>query len=344
MITITPFNPQNAQEIAGAYQRFMAVANTQYQWPGDPIPLEMFLPVLQTGLFEGYCIYDDANCVGFFLLERNEVNVLDARLMYLDEHVSQKIAVNALFQRMLSDYESRDFDTVSIPLLGSAVQEWVNYTGWNAFKPVGQIVFALDFADTLAIEVFGKLINQAETELPPNMQIKPWADVDKKTDLPLIEDLIFTCFGKAVDSLWDPRFRDRTKISQIIDYVTSNNMGAYGTFIHQATLVLYDNNKPIGFCFTNMLFPGEANIPLIGIHPDYQGKHLARRLLMQASLETIKLVQTGELLAMKITATTPSHNNAAVRMYRHCGFTEQYWYPHIYLTKQMLKDKPLSPC
>ena len=342
MITITDFNPQRATDIESAYERFTQVANEQYQWPGATIPFEQFLPVLQTGLFVGYCIYDDDECVGYFLMEHNESNVYEARLMYLDAHISQKIAVNLLFEKIKADFKTHDFDSISIALLGSAVQEWVNYTGWHGFKPIGQVVMSLDFANPLSLEIFRKV--SAETSvIPPDstIKLKPW---DNAFRTPELQQLIYTCFNKAVDALWDPRLSDIAYIPQVIDFITSNNFGAYGTFVDKATLLLFDANKPIGFCFVNMLFPGEVNIPLIGVHPDYQNRKLARLLLQQSCMETVKLIQTGEILATKITATTATHNHAAIKMYRHLGFTEQYWYPHIYITRAMLTTLPATPC
>ena len=91
------------------------------------------------------------------------------------------------------------------------------------------------------------------------------------------------------------------------------------------TSVLLYKNKPVGFCFMNIT-DTKANIPIVGIKKEHQGKGLAKYLLQNSMDKIIKKYPITE-----VNTCTDTENISALKMYKNAGFKEDYTYIQSYL-------------
>ncbi|MGD9581450.1 MAG: GNAT family N-acetyltransferase, partial [Vampirovibrionia bacterium] len=81
----------------------------------------------------------------------------------------------------------------------------------------------------------------------------------------------------------------------------------------------------------NLTTPQKANVPLIGLLPEAQGKGFSLHLLKNTVLSFINEVIEARLDCMEVNATVETDNYPALKMYRKVGFREDYHYPHAYI-------------
>ena len=98
----------------------------------------------------------------------------------------------------------------------------------------------------------------------------------------------------------------------------------------EATSILMCDRYPVGFCFMNKT-NDIANIPIVAIKKDHQGRGLSK-LMLKHSLDTvIESVKNGKSNISEINTCTETNNFQALKLYRHLGFKEDYSYPQSYL-------------
>ena len=74
-----------------------------------------------------------------------------------------------------------------------------------------------------------------------------------------------------------------------------------------------------------------ANIPIVAIKKEHQGKGLSKHLLKESVEKLIEMVENGKKPITEVNTTTETNNFQALKMYRHLGFKEDYNYPQSYL-------------
>ena len=74
-----------------------------------------------------------------------------------------------------------------------------------------------------------------------------------------------------------------------------------------------------------------ANIPIVAIKKEHQGRGLSKHMLKRLVDKLIEWVDSGEKHILEVNTCTETNNFQALKMYRHLGFKEDYNYPQSYL-------------
>lgn len=105
-------------------------------------------------------------------------------------------------------------------------------------------------------------------------------------------------------------------------YVNWAEKAIRGTFDDFA-YVLYDRDKPIGFCSIKKIRTNAVSFGLVGLSADYRGSGLAKYLLDNV----LVLLQKDTMQYVEV--VTQGRNYAAQRLYQKCGFvtkSTELWY------------------
>ncbi|MEZ4573661.1 MAG: hypothetical protein R2857_01805 [Vampirovibrionales bacterium] len=256
---------------------------------------------------------------------------LDVKVVYLDDSILDKKRPDSLFNRFLEDAKGwDDWSVASYPMLGPRQFEYIRYMTWPGFTPVGQAVVRFDLQDVLSQAIFEGL---KLDPLPEGYHMTTYMPAyERDVTLALAE-----AFESSVDALWDPRFRSLDGMKECMQFVQS---GAYGLFYPNATAVLLNpDKKAVGACLLNVVSPTEANIPMIGLLKSERGKKLGQHLLAHTVRQVINLKRSGQLPIKLVSATVATGNLSAVRMYRHIGFQEAFWYPHLFQERNRVMSR-----
>jgi len=210
--------------------------------------------------------------------------------------------------------------TTTYPLLGKQDDFVCDITHYG-FKLVGLAVTRFKFDDISSVAV---LKNAPAPELPEGYTIKNWDIVYREKAVEIINE----SFKDASDALFDPRFLTKEGCEDIVGKILD---GVYGEFLPQATKVVLYNDEPVGICFVNITGGAIGNIPLVGVKNDHLKKGLGNALVYFALKNVFEMVQNKTLNLSEINASVETDNHAAVKMYRYCGFKEDYHYPQAYL-------------
>ena len=105
----------------------------------------------------------------------------------------------------------------------------------------------------------------------------------------------------------------------------------YAEFLPEATTVLLYKGKPAGFCFMNLTGGQIANIPIMALKKEHQGKGLSKHMLKKSVDKLIEMAESGRCPITEVNTTTETNNFQALKLYRHIGFKEDYNYPQAYL-------------
>ena len=74
-----------------------------------------------------------------------------------------------------------------------------------------------------------------------------------------------------------------------------------------------------------------ANIPIVAIKKEHQGKGLSKYMLKRSIDQLLRWVDAREKPITEVNTNTETNNFQALKMYRHLGFKEDYNYPQSYL-------------
>ena len=141
-------------------------------------------------------------------------------------------------------------------------------------------------------------------------------------------EIVHEAFTTSADALFDPRFTTLNGTRDIIDKIVNN---VYAEFLPEATSVLMCSGTPVGFCFMNLTGGQIANIPIVAIKKEHQGRGLSKHMLKASVEQLLKWADSGEKPVTEVNTCTETNNFQALKMYRHLGFKEDYNYPQSYL-------------
>ena len=308
---------------AGVYNDFVMRAKDDYKFELEPLAYDDFIDSLKENLMECIILLEDDIPTGFLVyttmisesLELNIIhcigsdNITAKRKVLLDKFVELN---NGLMQEKGTTY----------PLLGiqnDFAQEIVLY----GFKLTGIVVLRFFFNAYSCMGILNHLPLVSE-QLPYDYSVVSW---DEYYHLRDSYNIIYETFKSTNDAQFDPRFKTQKGVKSIINQIIQS---IYGDFIPQATKVLLYRNKPVGICFVNITGGMIANIPLVGIYKDHQGKGLGQALLQASVIEICHMMSKGELNLSEVNVSTDTDNHSAIKMYRHIGFKEDYCYTQAY--------------
>ena len=305
----------------GVYNDFCSVAKSDYMFELDPLDYQGFIDAIEKNLIKCIVLLENHIPTAFLVYttaisESIELNIIHC-LGNEDLLTKRKILVERFLQE--TEQERQD-KVVCYPLLG--VQS--NFTSDIAhfgFKFVGLVVLRFMMDDQTSEEI---LKSSPMYPQDTNYSVVSWDNIyfDKAVEV------IHEGFSKASDALFDTRYKTVEGTSDILDKIINN---IYGEFLPESTSVLLYKGEPCGFCFTNITAGRIANIPLVAIAEEHQGKGLAKYLIKKSVETLVEKTHNGEREFTEVNVSAETNNISALKMYRHIGFKEDYSYPQSYL-------------
>lgn len=319
---------QSMEPVRTMYGVFQSMAQAEYGWHDRPIDFDDLKHLVAQGVIKGLVAYDGVTeeIKGFLLYMVEAHQAIELNVVYIPHDQPWKALFDTMMKAFLAIIRHiPGWTTVSFPMLG--VQErFVLTAPWYGFKLRGQAIQSFDLMEELSLPV----LHKQHTEIPPvpeGYRFTPWKN--KYRDA--IADAIYQSFKDTDDALWDPRFQSLDGAYQAIDVMQDNMMGI---FKPEWCTMMLQGDRPVGFCFLVQTGGIEANIALIGLHPDVQEKGLGKQLFRQSLITIVQGIIDKRWMLGKITATMSTDFPPAVHLYRRFGFVEQENYPHAYLTHQ----------
>ncbi|MBR1681643.1 GNAT family N-acetyltransferase [bacterium] len=306
---------------AGVYNDFRSVASSDYMFELDPLEYQDFIDAIDKDYVKCIVLLENHIPTAFLVYttaisESIELNVIHC-LGNEDLLAKRKL----LIERFLQETEKeRSEKVVCYPLLG--VQSgFTSDIAHYGFKFVGLAVLRFMMNNKNSEEVLNSVAQEPQDE---SYKITTWENMyyDKAVEV------IHEGFKTASDALFDTRYLTKEGTDDILDKIVN---GVYGEFLPETTSVLMHNGRPCGFCFTNITGGKIANIPLVSISKEHQGKGLAKHLIKKSVSNILKMVHSGERDFTEVNVSAETNNIPALKMYRHIGFKEDYSYPQAYL-------------
>ncbi|MBQ3312079.1 GNAT family N-acetyltransferase [bacterium] len=306
---------------AGVYNDFYSVAKTDYKFELDPLDYTGFIDSIKKNLIKCIVLLENHIPTAFLVYttaisESIELNVIHC-LGNEDLLTKRKILVERFLQE--TEQERKD-KVVCYPMLGSQ-STFTSDIAHYGFQFVGLVVLRFFMNDKLSEDILHNSPSVPEDE---NYTVVSWNNSYFDDAVRIIHET----FSEASDALFDTRYKSIEGTTDILDKIINN---VYGEFLPEFTSVLLYNGEPCGFCFTNITAGTIANIPLVAITKEHQGKGLAKYMLKHSVEALVNRVHSCERDFSEINVSAETNNISALKMYRHIGFKEDYSYPQSYL-------------
>lgn len=306
---------------AGVYSDFRAAAVEDYKFELEPLSYEDFIGSTEKGLIKCIVLLENRIPTAFLayttvISEAVELNVIHC---LGNEDLIEKRKI--LLEKFLENtQEERKQKIVCYPMIGSQ-GDFINNISHYGFKFVGLAVLRFMFQNSNCESILNSMILSAK---PSDYEIVFWQDEYLEDSIPIVH----SAFKDSSDALFDTRFKSLEGTRDILTNIVNGN---YGEFLPDAVSVLLYRGQVCGFCFVNITGGKIANIPIFAISPEHQGKGLSKHLLKQSIETLLNWVKAGKKDFTEINTTTETDNYQALKMYRHTGFKEDYYYPQAYL-------------
>lgn len=305
----------------GVYNDFRSAASSDYMFELPPLEYQEFIDAVDKEYVKCIVLLENHIPTAFLIYttaisESIELNVIHC---LGNEDLLNKRKL--LLERFLKETEKERADkVVCYPLLGiqSGFTSDISHYG---FKFVGLAVLRFMMDNKNSEEILNSLASEPKDE---SYKVTTWENMYYDDAVKIIHE----GFKTASDALFDTRYLTKEGTDDILDKIVNE---VYGEFLPETTSVLMYNGHPCGFCFTNITGGKIANIPLVSISKEHQGKGLAKHLIKKSVSNIIKLVRSGERDFTEVNVSAETNNIAALKMYRHAGFKEDYSYPQAYL-------------
>ncbi len=306
---------------ATVYNDFRDRAVTEYNFELEPLDFEGFTDAVEKNLIDCLVLYDNTIPVAFLVYttaisEAIELNIIHSFKM---ENMIERAMY--LIKKFLELTKAERLDKiVCYPMLGSQ-KNLIGDIARYGFKFVGIAVLRFMMAGTNSREIL------KTTQLSPldnDYKLVDWQDKYFEDAVEVVQE----GFEDSADALFDPRFKTIEGTRDIISKIVKN---IYAEFLPEATTVMLYNNIPVGFCFMNLTGGRIANIPIVSIRKEHQGKGLSKHMLKKSVEKLIEIADNGIKPITEVNTTTETNNFQALKMYRHLGFKEDYNYPQSYL-------------
>ncbi len=309
------------KSFAPVYNDFRNRAVDEYKFELEPLDYDDFIDSIEKQLISCVVLFEDSIPVAFLVYttaisEAIELNIIHSFKM--ENMVERSIYLVKKFLELTK--AERLEKIVCYPMLGSQ-KELIGEIARYGFKFVGIAVLRFMMSGTNSKEILKMTqLSQLDNEYKlVDWQAKYFEDA---------VEVVQEGFEDSADALFDPRFKTIEGTKDIILKIVDN---IYAEFLPEATTVMLYNNIPVGFCFMNLTGGRIANIPIVAIRKEHQGKGLSKHMLKRSVEKLIELADNGEKLITEVNTTTETNNFQALKMYRHLGFKEDYNYPQSYL-------------
>ena len=306
---------------ATVYNDFRDRAVTEYNFELEPLDFEGFTDAVEKNLIDCLVLYDNTIPVAFLVYttaisEAIELNIIHSFKM---ENMIERAMY--LIKKFLELTKAERLDKiVCYPMLGSQ-KNLIGDIARYGFKFVGIAVLRFMMAGTNSREI---LKTTQLSQLDNDYKLVDWQDKYFEDAVEVVQE----GFETSADALFDPRFKTIEGTRDIISKIVKN---IYAEFLPDATTVMLYNNIPVGFCFMNLTGGRIANIPIVSIRKEHQGKGLSKHMLKKSVEKLIEMADNGIKPITEVNTTTETNNFQALKMYRHLGFKEDYNYPQSYL-------------
>lgn len=303
------------------YNDFRNHAEAEYKFELEPLDYEGFIDAVKENFIQCIVLYENNIPVAFLVYttlisEAVELNIIHS---YNMENMIERGSI--LVKKFLElTKKERARKVVCYPMLGvqkTLIGEIARY----GFKFVGNVVLRFMMSGTNSREIL-KFTHLSE--MNSCYSIAPWSDSYFNDAIETVHE----AFETSADVLFDPRFKSLDGTHDIITKIVKD---IYGEFLPEMTSVLLCDGIPVGFCFMNLTGGKIANLPLVAIRKQHQGKGLSKHMLKNSLEKLLEVVDNGIKPITELNTTTETNNFQALKMYRHLGFKEDYNYPQSYL-------------
>ena len=313
--------PKDYKGFAPVYNDFRDRAKNEYMFELEPLEFEDFIEAVEKKLIECLILFENSIPVAFLVYttaisEAIELNIIHSFRM--ENMIERGIYLVKKFLELTKS--ERLEKVVCYPMLGEQ-KNLVGEISHYGFKFVGTAVLRFMMSGTNSRAI----LNMLElNEIDEKYKFVEWNDKYYEDAAEIVQE----GFENSADALFDPRFKT---IEGTQDIITKIVKDVYAQFLPEATTVMLYNDEPVGFCFMNLTGGKIANIPIVSIKKEHQGKGLSKHMLKKSVFKLIEWVDKGEKLITEVNTTTETNNFQALKMYRNLGFKEDYNYPQAYL-------------
>ncbi len=313
--------PQDYKSFASVYNDFRTRAVEEYKFELEPLSFEDFTESVEKKLIECLVLFDNTVPVAFLVYttaisEAIELNIIHSFKM--EDMIERAMYLVKKFLELTK--AERKEKIVCYPMLGSQRNLIADIARYG-FKFVGIAVLRFMMAGTNSRDIMEM---SQMSELDSAYKLVSWNNTYIEDAIEVVQE----GFENSADALFDPRFKTIEGTRDIVSKIVEN---IYAEFLPEATTVLLYNEEPVGFCFMNLTGGRIANIPIVSIRKEYQGKGLSKHMLKNSIKKLIEWADSGEKPITEVNTTTETNNFQALKMYRHLGFKEDYNYPQAYL-------------
>lgn len=306
---------------ATVYNDFRDRAVTEYNFELEPLDFEGFTDAVEKNLIDCLVLYDNTIPVAFLVYTTAISEAIELNIIHSFKMENMVERAMYLIKKFLELTKAERLDKiVCYPMLGSQ-KNLIGDIARYGFKFVGIAVLRFMMAGTNSREIL------KTTQLSPldnDYKLVDWQDKYFEDAVEVVQE----GFEDSADALFDPRFKTIEGTRDIISKIVKN---IYAEFLPEATTVMLYNNIPVGFCFMNLTGGRIANIPIVSIRKEHQGKGLSKHMLKKSVEKLIEITDNGIKPITEVNTTTETNNFQALKMYRHLGFKEDYNYPQSYL-------------
>lgn len=306
---------------ATVYNDFRDRAVTEYNFELEPLDFEGFTDAVEKNLIDCLVLYDNTIPVAFLVYTTAISEAIELNIIHSFKMENMVERAMYLIKKFLELTKAERLDkVVCYPMLGSQ-KNLIGDIARYGFKFVGIAVLRFMMAGTNSREIL------KTTQLSPldnDYKLVDWQDKYFEDAVEVVQE----GFEDSADALFDPRFKTIEGTRDIISKIVKN---IYAEFLPEATTVMLYNNIPVGFCFMNLTGGRIANIPIVSIRKEHQGKGLSKHMLKKSVEKLIEMADNGIKPITEVNTTTETNNFQALKMYRHLGFKEDYNYPQSYL-------------
>lgn len=306
---------------APVYNDFRNRAVEEYKFELEPLGFEDFIDSVEKNLIDCLVLFENSIPAAFLVYttaisEAIELNIIHSFNM---ENLEERGIY--LVKKFLELTKSERLEKiVCYPMLG-AQKNLIGEIARYGFKFVGLAVLRFMMSGTNSRDI----LNITElSQLDNEYKLVDWQEKYFEDAIEVVQE----GFENSADALFDPRFKTLEGTRDIITKIVQN---IYADFLPDATTVILYNNIPVGFCFMNLTGGRIANIPIVAIRKEHQGKGLSKHMLKKSVEALIRMADSGEMPITEVNTTTETNNFQALKMYRHLGFKEDYNYPQAYL-------------
>lgn len=313
--------PNDYKGFATIYNDFRNRAVDEYMFELEPLGFEDFADAVEKKLIECLVLFDNTIPVAFLVYTTAISEAIELNIIHSFKMENMVERGMYLIKKFLELTKSERFDKiVCYPMLGEQ-KNLIGDIARYGFKFVGIAVLRFMMAGTNSREILK--ITQL-SELDKDYKLVDWQSKYFEDAVEVVQE----GFETSADALFDPRFKTIDGTRDIIAKIVDN---IYAEFLPEATTVMLYNNIPVGFCFMNLTGGRIANIPIVAIRKEHQGKGLSKHMLKKSVEKLIDWADNGEKPITEVNTTTETNNFQALKMYRHLGFKEDYNYPQSYL-------------